>query len=358
MRFNYGTMVLRGFLASCIFVIPVSASTRVELTIGGVECVSMTTVARSFGMDKVWTKRGERMTLSSRWTRLELTADQRDIRLNGIRVFLGRSVASTRGDFYISRIDFERTLRAILTPQVFGSVPKLHRIVIDPGHGGKDPGTTNRGLAIKEKDFVLDISQRLRALLQGRGYDVVLTRDKDEYIALSDRPAVANRVGADLFISVHLNAVDSKSVHGTETYSFTPQHQSSTSSSKLRIADRKAYPGNRFDPWNILTAYYIHRDMVQTLSSSDRGLKRGRMAVLKTLSCPGVLVEAGFVTHSEEGQLLRSRAYRQKIAHGIAEGVSRYQKTINRLRGMSANEMSPDGFRDSVKVAARPKRDS
>jgi len=92
----------------------------------------------------------------------------------------------------------------LLTPQLFAHTPRLYHIVIDPGHGGKDPGATNNAFKIQEKDYALRISRRLKNLLEERGFKVSMTRYSDEYIGLRERSQRANRMGADLFISVHL----------------------------------------------------------------------------------------------------------------------------------------------------------
>lgn len=304
-----------------------------DLKLGGVDYRSLESVAGYFGMKRSWVTTGKKLALSSEWTRLEFEPDRRYFLINGRKVYLGHPLHHHRSDLYLSRGDFEKTLKPLLTPRAFSPVPKLYRIVIDPGHGGKDPGTQNNSQGLIEKAVVLDISQKLQKILSKQGYQVILTRQSDKFIDLAKRPAMANSRSADLFISVHANAAGSSKVQGIETFVFTPQNQPSTRNSQIQSADRKAYPGNRFDPWNTLLGFYVQREVVTELKAGDRGLKRARMAVLKTLNCPGLLVETGFVTNTAEAGKLKTATYRQKMAQAIASGILQYQKTLNRLRG-------------------------
>lgn len=93
------------------------------------------------------------------------------------------------------------------------------------------------------------------------------------------------------------------------------------------------YPGNRHDPWNVLLGYHVHRRLVEQLGRADRGLKRFRYAVLRTATCPAVLVEAAFLTHSAEARLAATAGFRQKIAHALADGISAYAAALPRASG-------------------------
>jgi N-acetylmuramoyl-L-alanine amidase len=306
------------------------------VSINGVRYIGLESVAERLGMDRKWVQANREIVLYSDWTRLEFNADDRYFDLNGTRVYLAYPVALRGADLYICESDFEAAVRPILTPQVHRSVPRLYRVVIDPGHGGKDPGARGAAKKLKEKDLALDISRRLQAKLAARGYSVSLTRDGDEFVKLGTRAAIANRLRADLFLSIHLNAVGTTSVAGVETYAFTPAGQPSTRSGGSRPADEKRYPGNRKDPWNALIGYYVQSELVKSLGARDRGLKRARWEVLKTLNCPGLLIETGFLTNPGEAQKMKDSRYRDKIADAIAQGVYRYQKTLNRIRGLSS----------------------
>lgn len=308
-------------------------ATAAQATINGSTYVSLDSVAGQLGMDSAWIKRGEECQLKSRWTTLSFTLHKRWLMLNGERIYLGLPVASNRGQLMLAQRDFDTTIRPLLTPTQFEPVPKLYRIVIDPGHGGKDPGAQNRSRGVNEKTLTLDVAQRIKRKLETYGYKVVLTRETDTFIDLPDRPAHANRVDADLFVSIHFNAVDDARVSGVESYVMTPAYLPSTSSSSLTASARKSYPGNKNDPWNVLAGYFIQTAMVRNLGVTDRGLKRARFAVLRDLNCPGVLVEGGFLSNGAEAERLKTTAGREKLADSIVEGILLYQKKLNILRG-------------------------
>lgn len=317
--------VLLGLAATALIALP----TR---TLHGEAHVSLDDVAGGLGMKLRWAEPGRVVRLESQWTQLEFTKDQRTFELNGIVVYLGRPVAATAGKLWIQERDYERTIQPILTPQVFSAPPALRRIMIDPGHGGKDPGTMNSGLRLTEKHLALDLAKRLERLLKAQGYEVLLTRTTDEFIELTDRSAKANKWNADLFVSLHFNAVDAASVAGAETYAFTPQFDASSARSKETSSDQKFFPANNQDVWNVLAAFYVQRELISDLRTNDRGVKRARFLMLRDLDCPGILIEGGFVTNDREGRNIGSAAYRQKMAVSIAEGILTYQRTLQRLR--------------------------
>ncbi|QYY36899.1 N-acetylmuramoyl-L-alanine amidase [Ruficoccus sp. ZRK36] len=322
------------FLLLCLLTLcPLQQAVAAQATINGTTYISLDTIAAKLGMGTSWLKSGERLQLKSKWTTLDFSLHKRWLTLNGERIYLGMSIASNRGQLMISKRDYDTTIRPLLTPTQFQPVPKLYRIVIDPGHGGKDPGAQNTHLGVNEKTLTLDVAKRLKRKLESYGYKVELTRETDKFISLSSRPAYANRVDADLFVSIHFNAVGDSSVSGVETYAMTPPYLPSTSSSKLTASARKSYPGNKNDPWNTLAAYFIQSAMVRELGADDRGLKRARFAVLKDLNCPGILVEGGFLSNSAEARRLKTTAGREKLADALVEGILLYQKKLNLLRG-------------------------
>ena len=173
------------------------------------------------------------------------------------------------------------------TTQQFRPRPGLRRIVIDAGHGGKDSGACNESHAQQEKQLTLDVASRLKRMLEQVGYEVIMTRTSDVYIPLDQRPAMANRADADLFLSLHFNAAASSAAQGFETFALTPQYQASSKYSRPSTRDNTRYQGNAQDPWNTLAAYHVQRALVRRLGGPDRGLKRARFLVLKHLDCPG-----------------------------------------------------------------------
>ena len=224
------------------------------------------------------------------------------------------------------------------TPGVSGT------IVVDAGHGGKDPGTQHNGL--REKDLNLDIVRRLRTELKARGLAAVLTRDRDEFIPLSQRPDVANRIAADLFVSVHINASRNRRVSGFEVYypresvvngataglppGVEPAEVAQPSASIRQILWDLFMRHSRRDSTRM--ASYICRSMRERVGARCRGIKGARFVVLREAQMPAVLVEVGYVTNRSDAARLASPSYRQAVAEAIADGVAAYLRERNGQR--------------------------
>ena len=178
--------------------------------------------------------------------------------------------------------------------------PSKATIVVDPGHGGLHPGAVYEG--IMEKNLTLAISLKLRNELAARGYNVVLLRESDETLDLYDRAYIANDLGADLFISVHCNASGTVPTYqGIYTY---------------------YYPGSKLG--GAALAQAIQTPLCERTGAIDRGINEANFVVLRETEMCAVLVETGFMSNSEELARLCDEGYQQKIAQGIAEGVTRY----------------------------------
>ncbi len=299
--------------------------------VNGVEYTGLREISANLGMNHRWLEKGRTMQLESEWTKMRFELHRREIILNNMRLFMGFPVVEIKDRLHISADDFRYLIQPILTPQLFRPVPGLRHIVIDPGHGGDDPGSLNEPLKLREKSLTLDLSKRLERKLKQHGFAVSLTRREDVFIPLEERSQKANRLKGDLFISIHFNALERSEVSGIETYALTPLLQPSTSRSKLEDSDRQAYRGQKNGPWNTLSAYYVQRSLVDSIGALDRGLKRAQFTVLLDLEMPGILVEGGFVSHPSEGRNIGSAAYRDRLVDAIVEGVLVYQRTLNRL---------------------------
>ncbi len=215
----------------------------------------------------------------------------------------------------------------------------VQTIVIDAGHGGQDPGTQHFGL--KEKYLALDIARRLRASLQAHGLTVVMTRDSDVFIPLSGRPAVANQLGADLFVSVHINANRNRRVSGVEVYYPRVSVVSAGAQWPPDVAPSEVYtPSTTVKQvlWDMVLgrtrsssrrlALAVCRGMREYLRVSCRGAKPARFVVLREAWMPAVLVEVGYVTNEEEARRLASADYREAVADAIANGIVTYVRQL------------------------------
>ena len=200
-------------------------------------------------------------------------------------------------------------------------------IVIDPGHGGFDRGAA--GKRIIEKHYVLAIARRTAEILRKCGYQVILTRNADYLVPLNHRAVIANNQRGDLFVSLHCNSSTDARATGIETYCLTPAGASSTNQKKILNI---SYPGNLLDGNNFLLAFEMQKALLVRTKSADRGVRRGRFAVLRNLKMPGVLVEMGFISNPAEEYKLSQKACQEQIARGIAVGVINYHRRIYKLK--------------------------
>lgn len=318
-------------LAVLSFFVPAPLPAR-QIQVEGRPYVDLTTVGKSFGMQSYWLAGYKTFRLRSQWTTIDVGKNGRTLSINRLPIYLGFPTVESKGQLFIATADYQKVLQPILTPQVFQNRPGIRRIVIDAGHGGKDSGARNEAYGLLEKHLTLDVARRLKSLLEQSGFEVVMTRDSDVYIPLAQRPKVANRAKADLFVSLHFNAAGSSTASGFESYALTPQHQASSKYPRPTSKDAIRYPGNDQDPWNTLITYHLERSLVAGLGGPDRGIKRARWSVLKDLNCPGVLTELGFVSHAETAKQLRTPVFRQKLAQSLYEGIVAYRKRLQRIQ--------------------------
>ena len=233
------------------------------------------------------------------------------------------------------------SLSPLVSPprQLSGSlIGPINTVVLDAGHGGRDPGTSHFGL--KEKHLALDIAKRLRAPLQQAGLDVIMTRETDQFIPLSGRPALANRLNADLFVSVHINANRNQHVSGVEVYYPRESVVAAADWPPEVSPDEVDAPSFTVKQviWDLLLgrtrsqsrrlASSVCHAMRRDLGAPCRGTKPARFVVLREAQMPAVLVEVGYVTNRTEAARLEDPNYRQTVAESIAEGVIAYIRDV------------------------------
>jgi N-acetylmuramoyl-L-alanine amidase len=229
---------------------------------------------------------------------------------------------------------------------------RVSRIVIDPGHGGHDPGAASRGFT--EAELVLDVALRLEKLFSKvAGTDVVLTRRTDTYVPLGERTAIANREEADLFLSIHANASSNTRAQGVETYvlNFAQNLSAAAVAARENAASGQtmaALPellktialNNKADESRDL-ASYVQRAMIAKLRGSNRaikdlGVKQAPFMVLIGAAMPSVLAEVSFITNPAELKLLRQPAYRQRIADALFTAIQTYQASLRNATATSS----------------------
>tara|TARA_B100000745_G_scaffold142926_1_gene93455 strand:+ start:785 stop:1954 length:1170 start_codon:yes stop_codon:yes gene_type:complete len=220
-------------------------------------------------------------------------------------------------------------------------------IIIDPGHGGKDPGSVGYK-GTKEKDIVLDVSKRLaRKIQKNLRVKTILTRDEDVFIRLQDRTKFANTNEGDLFISIHVNSNESKKPYGFETYLLRPGRNQEAINVALRENAVIELEGNKFEKltdeqliqatiaqsgfvqYSEKFAALIQEEIDKRVQSRNRGVKQAGFYVLMGASMPNVLIELGYISNPNEEKKLNSSSYRDMLATSIYYAILKYQKILN-----------------------------
>ena len=222
-------------------------------------------------------------------------------------------------EYRIRTADVETILKPLLFPQSFIK-KRAKTIVLDPGHGGKAEGTVQNGL--KEKLLTLKTAQLLAGKLRSMGYTVYLTRTSDVDISLNQRSAFANVKHADLFVSIHYNSAPSEQARGIEVFAFPLA--GSPSSDQVVTKEFNPMPINAFDGQSSLLGWQVQKEIIRSTGTIDRGVKRKRLAVLRELNCPGILIECGFLSNPEEAKSCNSADYQEKLTRAIADGIRAY----------------------------------
>ena len=253
------------------------------------------------------------------------------------------------------------------------------KIVIDAGHGGKDPGRPNKS-GIKEKDIVLKIALDLGKKLENSGNEVIYTRDKDIFLTLRQRAKIANDVDADLFISIHCNAFHDSSVHGSETFVYGLH----VSDANFNVAkkeneiiflddhyqdDQETYSPTSTESLigttlmqeeyldqSILLASFVQNNFTKNLKIRNRGVKQSGFWVLHNTYMPSILIEAGFMTNPKEGAYLNSKKGQVDISNSIYDAIERYKKAINYSENPVTESNTNDIVTYKVQIAAGKRR--
>jgi len=230
----------------------------------------------------------------------------------------------------------------------------VRRVCIDPGHGGKDPGAYRRG-RYREKDLVLPVSRMLAAELRRRGLEVVMTRERDVFVELNERPAIAARKGADLFVSIHMNSIAKSWIRGVEIFYCDGKYDPMGLAAEASRAGRRAAPedvaGASLLPAGVnqtvleMLFEEYHRESAELAEALDAAFSRAGCRVRSTRSAgyrvlrlaemPAVLIELGFLTNRSEERLLKSSWYQRRLAQAIADGIESFRRRLAQTRGFS-----------------------
>jgi len=221
----------------------------------------------------------------------------------------------------------------------------IYCIVIDPGHGGKDPGAIGPS-GLKEKDITLQIAKKLKSLLEKNlPVKVILTREGDKYVALDERTEIANMVGGDLFISIHTNAAWDRRVQGVETF-YNSQYVYGEGAEEVASRENTVFASETLPSkikniiWDLIQNQYrseskalsrvVQQSLTETCGMVSRGVKSAQFYVLRGIAMPAILVEVGFISNPWEERKLKDPEFQKLVALGLYRGLRNYIDSFNR----------------------------
>ncbi|OGX26552.1 MAG: hypothetical protein A2787_04420 [Omnitrophica WOR_2 bacterium RIFCSPHIGHO2_01_FULL_48_9] len=295
------------------------------------------------GVEFDWDSVSQVVTLKGFNLRAKVLVGSDIVMVGKDKVTLSSRVKRVRSSIIVPPDFEEKILNRFKTGADF-AIKKFKKIVVDAGHGGKDPGATGKS-GMKEKNVVLDIARRLAKNLSQSGIEVVMTRDDDEFLTLEKRTEIAARSNADLFVSVHANSNPSRSIDGLEVY-YMGQFLKKDKKEEQRLKNQGILYSHlemeqgSADLEKILSdmmhtykqaesrslASHVASDTAKSSGAMTRGHKEARFFVLRNTLIPAILIETGYLTNAREEKLLATDDYRQKIADGVAESLCNYVK--------------------------------
>jgi N-acetylmuramoyl-L-alanine amidase len=242
---------------------------------------------------------------------------------DGLELWLGFAPQLIGGQPCVHWLDLRKTIQPLFAARNPARLKTDSVIVIDPGHGGTDSGTKSVLANGYEKEFTLDWARRLERVLAAEGWQVLLTRNSDADLALSNRVAFAETHKADLFVSLHFNSsAPNQEQAGLETYCLTPPGLPSSMTRGYGDDLALTFANNAFDTENIQLALRVHQALLGVNGHHDRGVRRARFpAVLRGQQCPAILIEGGYLSNPREARQIADPAYRQKLAEAVAAAL-------------------------------------
>lgn len=298
--------------------------------IDGRDYVSVDSMKTFYGFTKL-SQRDKLVLLENDKVEIQLQIGGEECLMNGVKFVFCHPVELLNHRAYVSRMDLAKLIDPVLRPNYIRNAGDFSTVILDPGHGGQDPGATNAIGA--EAAYNLGVAQKVRALLQAEGYRVIMTRETNTYLTLEQRVELANAVkeGA-IFISIHFNSGASHA-RGIETFTLSPPGIAHYGRGWVE-SDNQQRAGNLNDSANIALATSIHGSVLRKLDgyTADRGIKRARFSVLSGVRHPAILIEGGFMTHPDEARLIDNPAYRNTLATGIVEAIAKYRYAVGGRR--------------------------
>jgi N-acetylmuramoyl-L-alanine amidase len=298
------------------------------IKINGRDYVSVEGIKRFYNFTKL-VRTGNNVVMENAKVEMRLKVGGNECLMNNVKFVFSHAVATSGNGVYVSRIDLAKLIDPVLRPNFIKNAGDFRTVILDAGHGGKDPGATNP--LGTEANYNLRLAMRVKGLLAAKGFTVKMIRDSDRYHSLQERVNIANTVKENaIFVSIHFNS-SGRHARGIETFTLSPPGVSHYGSN-LKASDAVARAGNEHDSANIALATALHGSVLRRLGNNtfDRGIKRARFSVLSGVRHPAVLFEGGFMSHPYEARLIANDSYQNALAQGIVDAIARYRFAVAR----------------------------
>ncbi|MFD2257240.1 N-acetylmuramoyl-L-alanine amidase [Luteolibacter algae] len=298
------------------------------IKVGGRDYVSVESIKRFYSFTKL-TRTGGSVVLENPKVEMKLKVGGNECLMNNVKFVFSNSVVSSGNGVYVSRMDLAKLIDPVLRPNFIKNAGDFRTVILDAGHGGKDPGATNP--LGTEANYNVKLAIRLKGLLEAKGFKVKMVRESDKYLSLQERVNIANSVNENaIFVSLHFNS-GSRTARGIETFTLSPPGVSHYGRG-LRASDANKVTGNEHDSANIALATALHGSVLRRLGNNtlDRGIKRARFSVLSGVKHPAVLFEGGFMSHPYEAKLIANESFQAAIAAGMVDAIARYRYAVGR----------------------------
>ncbi len=295
--------------------------------IEGREYVSVDSIKRFYNFDKI-SRAGGSVILENSKVEMRFTVGGNECLMNNIKFVFSHTIATQGEKIYVSRIDLAKLIDPVLRPNFIQNAGDFRTVILDPGHGGKDPGATNAYGT--EANYNVKIAGLLKQQLEAKGFKVLMTRNSNVFLSLQERVARANAIkDSAIYISIHFNS-GGRAARGIETFTLSPPGVSHYGS-EWKAADNQSRAGNEHDSANIALATSVHGSVLRRLGKNtlDRGIKRARFSVLSGVRHPAILLEGGFMSHSYEARLIENSDYQKALTTGVSDAIVRYRLAVN-----------------------------
>ncbi|MFH1856124.1 MAG: N-acetylmuramoyl-L-alanine amidase [Candidatus Omnitrophota bacterium] len=320
--------------------------------IDGQRYVSLDNFCQAYSFTRQWNSISRHVFLNNPRLSVALQSGSSIALVNGCVEYMSIPVM-IKGSNFVIPLELAGKIDGIFTTPVKAGKLKLKTVVIDPGHGGQDPGAIGRS-GLREKDVVLDVALNLKKMLEAEGIKVIMTRQDDIFISLWKRAYIANNNRADFFISIHANASTSRRPNGFEVYCLSNTVDDDTRSIEAVENTALQFEESSIDKHNtnldaMLWDLCFAENRTQSLQLAgilcsraekelvvnNRGVKFARFYVLKGVRIPSILVEIGFVSNTNEEKNLKNPAYRKEVAGVLAGSIRQYRKEFETTNGFT-----------------------